>query len=144
MATTTARRGPGVPVPTPETQPWWDGVAEGRLLVQYFPAGGTYVFPPRAFEPETLSTECEWRETSGRGWLESFVVNHRPVPPLHELGPQVIALVRLEEGPRMVAQLRGVDPLQPEQIVLDGELRVGFEEIAGTTLPVFTPVGGVA
>jgi Predicted nucleic-acid-binding protein containing a Zn-ribbon len=125
-------------VPTPETQPFWDGVAEGRLLIQYSRTSGRYYFYPRPFEPGTLSEDVEWREASGRARLESYVINHRPVVPAGSKEPQIIALVTLEEGVRMVTVLTGIDP-SPEDIELDMELEVVFEDLGGTVLPLFRP-----
>lgn len=55
-------------------------------------------------------------------------------------GPQIIALVDLEEGPRMATNLVRVDP-DPEVLKLGMQLQVEFEERGDQFLPVFTPIG---
>ena len=76
---------------------------------------------------------------SGRATLESFVINHRP----HKAfaGPYAIALVALEEGPRMMSNIVGCEQT-PEALQLDMPLQVTFEDTgADIHLPLFTPVG---
>ena len=50
---------------------------------------------------------------SGKGTVFSFVVHHAPKVPGRTL-PFVIALVELEEGVRMLGELRNVDPAEVE------------------------------
>lgn len=142
MSATMSKTGrPGVPVATPETLPYWEGIERGELLAQYFPATGSWFLPPRPFDPADLSVNSEWRAVSGRGRLESFIINSRPVAPVADIGTQIIALVTLEEGPRIVSNLVGVEPV-PEAIELGIAVHVQFVELGGIMLPVFAPVKG--
>lgn len=124
------------PLPTPDTAPYWEGAAAGELRIQQCTSCTRYYFYPRPFCPNCGSAEVEWRVTSGRATLVSYVINHRPIPPTDE--PLVIALVQLEEGPRMMTNVVGVEPL-PENLPLDLPLRVTFEERGEHSIPVFTP-----
>ncbi len=124
------------PLPTPDTAPYWEGAAAGELRIQQCTSCTRYYFYPRPFCPNCGSAEVEWRVTSGRASLVSYVINHRPVPPSDE--PLVIALVQLEEGPRMMTNVVGVEPL-PENLPLDLPLRVTFEQRGEYSIPVFTP-----
>lgn len=124
------------PLPTPDTAPYWDGAAAGELRIQRCTSCTEYYFYPRPFCPRCGSTDVEWRVTSGRAILVSYVINHRPVPPSDE--PLIIALVQLEEGPRMMTNIVGVDPL-PENLPLDLPLRVTFEQRGDHAIPMFTP-----
>ena len=76
-------------------------------------------------------------QASGRGTLASYVINHRPHPAFGE--PHSIAVVQLEEGPRMATNI--VDcPQTPEALILDMPVQVKFEKITDDiTLPLFTP-----
>jgi len=77
---------------------------------------------------------------SGRGKLSSYVINHRPHPAWSE--PYSIALVELDEGPRMMSNVVGC-PQTPEVLVLDMPLEVCFERLTDEiTLPLFRPAGG--
>lgn len=128
-----------VPVPTPETQPFWDGTAAGELRLQRCPACDRHYFPPRPFCPTCLSGDVTWERVSGRGMLHSYVINHRPAPGWDE--PYAIAVVELDEGPRMMTNVVGVDQT-PEALVLDMALTVTFEARGDLMLPVFRPTGG--
>jgi uncharacterized OB-fold protein len=78
----------------------------------------------------------EWRVTSGRATLISYVISHRTFPPSD--APLVIALVQLEEGPQMMSNIVGVDP-EPENLPLDLPLQVTFEQRGDHAIPVFAP-----
>lgn len=81
----------------------------------------------------------KWVETSGRARLHSYLINQRPGPGFEELGPYVVAVVELHEGPRMMSNIVDVEP-DPEQLQLDMELEVVFEERGGVSVPLFRPV----
>ena len=106
------------------------------LLQRCGDTGRTY-FPPRPFSPYTGTRNVEVVEASGRATLYSYVIHHRPVPGFTP--PYAIAVVELEEGPRMMTNI--VDcPQTPEALVLDMPLRVAFEPLdEEITLPLFRP-----
>ena len=94
----TAYRAP-LPQPTPETQPFFDGLRRRKLLIQRCNDCGVAYYYPRPFCPDCLSANVAWEEATGKGTLYSFVINYRS-PPGFE-APYVIAVVGLEEGPRL-------------------------------------------
>ncbi len=131
------RPAPGI---SDDTRFFWEGAKEGRLLIQRCTACGTLRHPPGPSCPSCHDFGWDTLQASGRGTVYSFVVMHHPeVPPFEH--PNPIALVELEEGTRLVAQLVGVKP---------GEVRIGqpvqvefhaFETAAGpVSLPQFRPV----
>jgi uncharacterized OB-fold protein len=127
-------------VPTATTRPYWEAAARGELWLQRSAETGEYVFYPRAHSPFGAADTLEWVRVSGRATLDSYVINHRPAPGFEP--PYVIAIVRLAEGPRMLASLVGVAP-DPERLVLDMPLRVEFEQRGegeeAVAVPVFRP-----
>jgi uncharacterized OB-fold protein len=127
-----------VPEPTPETQPFWDGCARGQLLLQRCRECGKPYFYPRPICPSCGSTDVEWFEASGRATLYSYVINHRPARGFENDGPYAIAVVELAEGPRMMTNITGI-PNTPEDLVLDMELQVTFEQRGDVAIPLFTP-----
>ena len=131
------------PVPTPETQPFWDGCAAGELRIQRCVDCGKPFLDPRPVCPDCGSVNVEWFTASGRATLYSYVINYRPAPGFEDDGPYAIAVVELTEGPRMMTNLTGV-PNTSEDLVLDMPLRVTFEPRGEVYLPVFTPAGGEA
>ena len=65
---------PGRPVPkaTPETQHFWDGCNDGKIILQRCKDTGKAYFPPRPFSPYTGSRNVETFEASGKGVLWSL------------------------------------------------------------------------
>lgn len=128
-----------LPQPTPETQHFWDGCRDGKLLLQRCKDTGKAYFPPRPFSPYTGSRDVEVFEASGKAKLFSYVINHRPAKGFEDEAPYAIAVVELEEGPRMMTNI--VDCEQtPEALVLDMPLEVAFETATDEiTLPKFRP-----
>jgi uncharacterized protein len=125
-----------VPVPTPETQPFWDGCAAGELRIQRCTACGKPYFYPRPVCPACGSRNVEWFTASGRATLYSYVINHRAAPGFAGDVPYAIAVVQLEEGPRMMSNIVGL-PATPEALVLDMPLQVTFETRGDVSLPQF-------
>jgi uncharacterized OB-fold protein len=129
-----------LPSPTPETRHFWEGCNVGELRLQRCRACGDSYFPPRPFCPRCGDRDVEVYAASGRATLYSYVINHRPRP---DMGaePHSIAVVTLEEGPRMMTNIVGC-PQTPEALELDMPLEVTFarqnDEIA---LPLFRPAG---
>ena len=125
------------PVPTPETQHFWDGARAGELRLQRCRACARAYFPPRPFCPRCTSGDTEVFRASGRATLYSYVIHHRPMPGFEP--PYAIAVVTLAEGPRMMTNL--VDVAQtPEALELDMPLEVTFQKLDDAiSLPVFRP-----
>ena len=73
--------------------------------------------------------------------LYSYVINHRPAAPGFT-PPYAIAVVELDEGPRMMSNILDC-PQTPEALVLDMKLEVAFEKLDDKiTLPLFRPAKG--
>jgi uncharacterized protein len=128
-------------VPTPLTQPFWDACARGELHIQHCAACEQSFFPPRRFCPCCLGTDIEWRAATGRARLYSYLIQHRAAPGFTADVPYAVAVVELDEGPRMMANIVGV-PNTPEALELDMRLQVRFINRGLMTLPVFGPAAG--
>jgi uncharacterized protein len=126
------------PKPTPETQHFWDGTQAGELRLQRCDACANVYFPPRPFCPSCASRKVSVFKASGKGKLYSYVINHRPAAPGFT-PPYAIAVVELDEGPRMMSNV--IDcPQTPEALELDMKLEVAFEKLDDKiTLPLFRP-----
>lgn len=128
-----------IPKPTPETTHFWEGTREGELRLQRCDSCAHVYFPPRPFCPECSGRNVSVFTASGRGRLASYVINSRPHPGFD--GEYAIALVELEEGPRMMSSIVEC-PQTPEALVLDMPLEVTFEVLSeDISLPVFRPAG---
>lgn len=131
-----------IPVPTPETQHYWDGAKAGELRLQRCKDCSKTYFPPRPFCPECASRSVEVFTASGKGKLYSYIINHRPAPGFEDDGPYAIAVVELDEGPRLMSNIVECDQT-PEALQLDMALEVTFEKVNDDiTLPQFKPAGG--
>ncbi|MDI9977970.1 bifunctional MaoC family dehydratase N-terminal/OB-fold nucleic acid binding domain-containing protein [Rhodococcus sp. IEGM 1307] len=121
------------PSASQDTQFFWDGVAAHELRIQQREDGSLQHPPvPALWKDKTETTD--YVVASGRGTVFSYVVHHAPKVPGRSL-PFVVALVELEEGVRMLGELRGVDPAEVtvgmpvEAIYLDFP---GDDETGGT------------
>jgi uncharacterized OB-fold protein len=128
-----------LPVATPESRPFWDAVRRHELRLQYCGGCDRWVFYPRAVCPGCLSAGLEWRLVSGRGTLHTFTVVYRGLKNFPLGPPYVIAIVALDEGPRLMTNLVGVDP-DPARIRIGMPVEVAFDDVGpDATLPRFRP-----
>ncbi len=127
-----------VPVPTPESQQFWAAAQEKRLVVPKCRSCGATWFPATLACPSCGATNHEWFEVSGRGTVFSFVVMHRVYHPAFAgKVPYVVAVIELEEGPRLLSNLIGI---APSEVRCDMPVQVTFDERrGGMTIPQFTP-----
>ena len=96
------------PAVSRDTEFFWDGVNAHELRIQRRPDGGlTHPPVPAVWQDKELPVD--YVVASGKGTVFSYVVHHAPKVPGRTL-PFVIALVELEEGVRMLGELRNVDP----------------------------------
>jgi hypothetical protein len=125
------------PVPTRDDQYFWTGVGEHKLLARKC-AGCDYLqHPPSPMCPRCGSVTWTEQELAGTGSVYSWIVSHHPGKqdtPGDE--GRIVALVELDEGIRLVANLAGTAAAD----VRNGQrVRVTFTEVGGVTLPQFTP-----
>ncbi len=130
------------PVVNPETKPFWDATAEGRLLLKRCLDCGSPIWYPRAFCPECSSLRTEWFEASGRGTVYSYTVNHRTEGAYKEAAPLVLAYVELAEGPRMMTNVVGA---AESELAIGLPVQVVFHDTGeGSALPRFRPAAPAA
>jgi uncharacterized OB-fold protein len=129
--------------PTPDTQPYWDAARNHQLALPECLSCRRFYFYPRDHCPVCSGREVRWRPVSGRGFLHTYVIAHHPAPGFEADAPYVIAVVELEEGPRMMANIVGIEP-DPALLELDMPLEVVFTERGPMTVPNFRPAGGPA
>jgi uncharacterized OB-fold protein len=95
------------PASSRDTAFFWEGVKAHELRIQKLAAGGLQ-HPPVPAIWQDPAAPIDYVVSSGKGTVFSFVVHHAPKVPGRTL-PFVIALVELEEGVRMLGELRNVD-----------------------------------
>lgn len=127
------------PSMSPDTAFFWEGLRNHRLLIQRCTGCQALRHPPRPMCPTCGSLRWDTVEASGRGTVHSFVIPRHPVLPFMD-DPTVVVLVDLEEGPRLVSNLRGVDPAD---VVVDMPVEVLYEAFDGDlVLHQFRPATG--
>jgi uncharacterized protein len=129
-----------LPVPEPDSQPFWDALLSEELRIQRCTACGELRHPPQPMCPRCNDFEHEWALMSGRGSVFSYVVSHQAVhPSLRERTPFVTVLVELDEGPRLVSNLVDVPP---DEVEIGMAVEVVFHRVdAEIVLPLFRRVG---
>lgn len=129
------------PVAQPDaiTQPWWDATREGKLMVQRCAACGRHQHYPRNICTSCGRLDPELVETAGRGTVYSHTTVHRAPHPAFT-PPYVVVLVRLAEGPVLLANIVGAEP---GSVRCDMPVKLMWEDLEdGRRLPVFTPTEG--
>jgi uncharacterized OB-fold protein len=128
-----------LPEPTPETKEFWDSLKQHSIRIQRCQDCRDFYFYPRPFCPNCYSSNVAWENVSGKGKLETYVINHRPAPGFQDDAPYVIAVVTLDEGPRMMTNLVNVEP-EPEHLPVDLPLEIVYDDVTDEiTLPKFQP-----
>jgi uncharacterized OB-fold protein len=113
-------------------QEFFAHLAQRRFMLQRSRSTGGYVFYPRVAEPGTGATDLEWVEASGRGVVYSTTIVH-PRPPAADYN---VALVELEEGPRLISR---VDGIAPAEVKIGMRVRARVVDESEGPLLVFVP-----
>ena len=125
-----------VPTPTPDTQPYWDGLRDGRLLLQRCADCGKVRHYPRPVCDSCWSMNAEWMDAAGQGTVHSWTITHYAFHPgfKSEL-PYILLTVDLPEGVRMNARGRGIDA---SALRIGLPVKIAFDPVKDDlTLPVF-------
>jgi uncharacterized protein len=119
---------PGLPPLADQfSQAYWSAAREGILLIQRCPTCDRYQFYPRSHCVHCFAPDPEWTPASGRGRLHTYAVIERtPNAEFAADCPYVLAIIELDEGPRMTARIIG----NVDDIACDRRVHA-----------VFTPVG---
>lgn len=127
-----------VPEPDEHSAPFFEGAANGRLVIRHCNASDTFLAPASKVCSECLGEDVEWRAVSGRGTLHTFGVMHQRYHPGFDAEiPYNIAVVELEEGPRLQSNIVGCPT---DQLRVGMALVATFERVGeGIFLPKFTP-----
>lgn len=125
-----------VPEVTPESEPYWTGAAEEKLLLRDCQNCGLVYHYPRTLCPDCFSEDVEWREAAGTGEVYSYSVARTMDGWPEEDIPLVIGYVELDEGPRVMTNIRA-DPVTVE---VGSRVKVAFvdtETEESIAVPVF-------
>ena len=88
------------------SEPYWEGLCNGKLRYQHCINCSTANFPPRKCCSACQSLELEWRDSSGQGVIHSITTVHRaPSLKFKEKAPYDLAIVELDEGFRIMVNV---------------------------------------
>jgi uncharacterized OB-fold protein len=130
------------PLPNPlhreASRPFWEAARRHELVMPRCRLCDRLFFYPREVCPVCLSAEIDWQRVSGRGRLHSYTVIHQPANPAFQADvPYIYALVQLEEGPRLIAN---VVQCPPAEARVDMPLVAVFDDVTPeVTLVKFRP-----
>ena len=138
--TPAAKSAPRSPRPLPaiteDTAYYWEGLKDGKLLIQRCSACGTLRHPSLPACGQCASLDWDTVESAGEGEIYSFVIVHYPQVPAFEY-PLPIGLIELDEGTRIVANL----DIDPSEVAIGLRVKARIETFdADLSLPVFAPM----
>ena len=128
-----------LPIVTDLDRPHWEAAKRHELLVQHCKACGHLSFPPMTNCSQCLSRDLDWQAVKGTGKVHSFIVYHQGwLPGYLKSTPYNVAIVQLDEGPRFISNIVGIDN---DDIEVDMPIEVTYEEVApDVIIPRFKPV----
>ena len=127
------------PPVTGASAPFWDATRRRELVLPWCDECDAAFWFPREVCPRCLSPDVGWRSSPGRGSVYAVTVEHKPKALEAVFGgePYAIALVELDEGVRMMANVVGTDPAA---VRIDDRVVVTWEPMSdGRHLPLFGP-----
>src|SRR5436305_14544566 len=119
-----------LPVPSQESKPYWEGLRERKLMMPRCNDCKRYWFPPTLNCPSCSSANWSWTAMSGRGRIFSYVIYHRVYHPgFADEVPYAVAVIELDEGPRMISNVIGI---APDKLSCDMKVEVAYQPITDT------------
>lgn len=100
---------PPIPLPDPDSAPFWDALKDGKLMLCRCDDTGKWIHPPLERSRFT-GGPVHFEEVSGDGTIFSYIVVRQPVVPGRN-PPYVIGVVELAEQPGLrISAIIAADP----------------------------------
>ena len=127
-----------LPQPSDVSREFWAGLQEREVRLPRCRQCEKFVFYPRTICPYCMGVEFDWVKVSGIGKVYSFTVVRRAmIPAFQEATPYVLALVQLEEGPRLTTNIVNCDV---GNVRVDMPVQATYDDVtAEITLLKFEP-----
>ena len=127
------------PVPKPsvyiDTTAFWNGVKDGKLVLQYCPETKQFQHYPRPVSIYTGKRNIEWREVTGKGTIYACTVIRIPGPGLEGRLPLCVATVDLDEGVRFIGNVLNC---APEAVKIGARVKLAWDKLGdGSNYPAF-------
>lgn len=112
-----------------------DYLHQGELWLPFCPFCQRFIFYPREFCPYCWSEQVEWKRLQGRGRVYSYtIVNVSALPEFNEKTPYIYAIIELEEGVRMPANILNCEP---EKVTIGMPVELSIQEKTGQKVAAF-------
>jgi len=106
-------------------------LSEGKFMIQKSKSLDQFFFHPRVAFPGSGERDLEWLEASGNGVVHSTTCNRR----LPEKGGDFnLSLITLDEGPRMMARVEGIDP---DKVEIGQKVKARISSLKGEPAIIF-------
>ena len=105
------------PYGDPMTYPFWEAAERHELLIQHCPQCNSYQFYPRPFCLSCNASNIEWEEVNGSATIYSITTVQIQIAPQFN-PPYVVAVIELDEGPRMLTNIEGNKPAIGDRVKL--------------------------
>ena len=121
-----------------DTRAFWQATKDKRLIYQQCADSGKVVFYPRRHGPDGLGHNLVWMESAGEGTVYTYsIVRQSYHPFFRSMVPYAVAWVDLDEGPRLVSNVVGIE--DPSAVRIGMRVKVRWEEHEALCLPLFEP-----
>jgi hypothetical protein len=127
-----------LPILSDDNRPFWQATTKNELRMQQCLDCRHIRYPINHVCPKCLSEKAEWKQLSGRGEVFSYIVFHQVYHPgFAKDVPYNVAMIQLEEGPRMISNVVGV-PV--DQVKVGDKVEAVFDPVTkDITVPRFSP-----
>ncbi len=123
--------------PTPVSLPFWEGLANEKLLIQRCDSCRSWVYYPRLRCSSCLSDRLSWQEVAPEGVVYTFSIARHPIAPWFPADPPlIIAVVELENGVRLTTN---VIDAEPDSLSIATVVTGVFDHQADVTVLKFRP-----
>jgi uncharacterized OB-fold protein len=109
-----------------DSKPFWDGIAQGKLVLQYCTVAKRFQHYPKPVSGFTGRRTLEWREVAGTGTIYACTVVRIPGPGVEGRIPLCVATVELDEGVRIIAN---VLRCAPSDLAIGKRVRLAIDQL---------------
>jgi uncharacterized protein len=132
--------GPDRPITDTDSESWWAAIQDGRLMINHCASCRRSSLYVRPFCPHCWSEDVQLVAARGRGHLYTWSVVHQNAAPFAERTPYIVAMVDLDEGPRIMTTIEDC-PADALRAGLPLEVSFRADNDSGLRIPVFRPAG---
>jgi len=123
-----------------DTAEFWRGTKDKEFRYQKCANCGTVVWHPRAHCTGCVDGDLQWHVSAGQGTIYSYSIVRLSYHPFFRgKAPYAVAYVDLDEGPRFLTNVVGVDDSRAD-VHIGQRVQLHWEEHEELSVPLVTPV----